>query len=333
MSDGQASAPGGVWIFGEQEGGVLHGATPELIGKGRELADQLGAPLAAVVFGADLDAIGRELSLYPVDAVLLADHPALGHYLAEPYAALLADLAKKRRPDIILAGATAIGRAFIPRAAALLKTGLTADCVGLEITPERLLRQTCPSFGGNIMAAIVCPERRPQMATIRPKVLKPAAKDGGRGGRVEKLAPAPELLRSRTERLEWLPDASDTAGLADADIIVAGGRGLGGPAGFALLERLARRLGGAAAASRPAVDEGWAPYSRQIGQTGRTVQPKLYLAFGISGAVHHLTGMSSSDRIIAVNKDPHAPIFSVADWGVAADALEVIPAMLRELGE
>ena len=328
------TAGDGVWIFCEVENGVMHGVVPELIGKGRELADKSAKSLCVVAFGHGLEAVGGGLARYPVDAVLLADDPALDPYRPEPYAAVLVGLIETHRPDIVLAGATAVGREFMPRAAARLGTGLTADCVELDISSEGLLVQTCPSFGGNVMANIVCPVRRPQMATVRHKVLRPAAADGGRGAAIEHIAPTPESLRARTRRLEWLPEAGGSGpNLADADIVVAGGRGMGGPEGFLLLERLARRLGGVVAATRPAVDEGWAPHSRQVGQTGRTVRPKLYLAFGVSGAVHHLVGMSSSGRIAAVNKDPCAPIFSVADWGVAADAFEVIPAMLGELGE
>ncbi|MDR2390576.1 MAG: electron transfer flavoprotein subunit alpha/FixB family protein [Planctomycetota bacterium] len=331
--DGKA-AGGGVWIFCELESGVPHGVVPELIGKGRELADKSAASLSVVVFGHGLEAVGDGLARYPIDAVILADDPALDPYRPEPYAAVLVDLIAARRPDVVLAGATAVGREFMPRAAARIETGLTADCVDLDISPEGLLVQTCPSFGGNVMANIVCSVRRPQMVTVRHKVMRPAAADRMRGAAIECFDPAPESLRARTRRLEWLPE-TDGSGphLADADIVVAGGRGMGGPEGFRLLERLARRLGGVVAATRPAVDEGWAPPTRQVGQTGRTVRPKLYFAFGISGAVHHLVGMSSSGRIAAVNKDPSAPIFSVADWGVAADAFEVIPAMLKELGE
>ncbi|MDR1535008.1 MAG: electron transfer flavoprotein subunit alpha/FixB family protein [Planctomycetota bacterium] len=332
MREAPAAGPGGVWVFGEQEEGRLHPVVPELIGKGRELADRLGLPLAVPVFGRGAEAAAREALAHPVDLAIPAEDPELWIYSPEPYAARLAGLAGERRPEIILAGATAIGREFLPRAAVLLKTGLTADCVGLEISPDRLLRQTCLSFGGNVMAAIVCPGRRPQMATVRPRVFRPAEK-GGRGGRLETAPPAAGPPAVRKRRLEWLPETAGGADLAGADLVVAGGRGMGGPKGFALLERLARRLGGALAASRAAVDAGWAPPDRQVGQTGITVRPKLYLAFGISGAAHHLAGMADSDRILAVNRDPGAPIFSVAAWGLAADALEVVPALLRELGE
>ncbi len=322
----------GVWVFGEQIDGVIQGVVHELIGKGRELADNLGVPLTVLVLGHQMDEAARELLLYPVDHVIQVDDPELKHYASEPYARVVADLIAKKKPEIFLAGATAIGRSFLARVAVEVHTGLTADCTGLDITPERLLLQTRPAFGGNIMASILCAKHRPQMSTVRHKVMKAAEKTGGRGGKVEKLNADGKLLLSRTRRLDWLPEITSTVNLVDADIIVSGGRGLQKPENFVLVEKLAKLLGGAVGSSRAAVDAGWMPYSHQVGQTGKTVQPKLYIACGIQGAVQHLVGMSSADRIIAINKDKDAPIFTVATYGIVGDALEVLPAMIRELG-
>ncbi len=321
----------GVWVFGEQIDGVIQGVVYELIGKGRELADKLGTQLAVLVLGHNMDAACAELLEYPVDIVMQVDAPELKHYASEPYAQVVTDLINKRKPEIFLAGATAIGRSFLARVAVSVHTGLTADCTGLDITDDKLLLQTRPAFGGNIMASILCAHHRPQMSTVRHKVMQAAVKDGGRNGRIEKLGADGTLLKSRTKRLDWLPEISSTVNLVEADIIVSGGRGLGRPEAFSMLETLAKLLGGAVGSSRAAVDSGWMPYSHQVGQTGKTVQPKLYIACGISGAVQHLVGMSSSDRIIAINKDKDAPIFSVATYGIVGDLFEVVPAMIREL--
>ncbi len=322
----------GVWVFGEQIDGVIQGVVHELIGKGRELADKLGVPLSVLVLGNDMDGACQELLQYPVDEVIQVDDPELKHYASEPYAQVVTDLINKMKPEIFLAGATAIGRSFLARVAVAAHTGLTADCTGLDITDERLLLQTRPAFGGNIMASILCAKHRPQMSTVRHKVMQAAVKDGGRGGKLTKMTADGKLLVSRTKRLDWLPELSDTVNLVDADIIVSGGRGLGRPESFEMLEKLAKLLGGAVGSSRAAVDSGWMPYSHQVGQTGKTVQPKLYIACGISGAVQHLVGMQSSDNIIAINKDADAPIFSVATYGIVGDVFEVVPAMIRELG-
>lgn len=325
------SAYKGVWVFGEQIDGEIQPVVRELIGKGRELADQLGEPLTVLVPGHHMDAACAALLAYPVDHVLQVDDPALEHYDAEPYAAVLADLIRARKPAVVLAGATCIGRAFLARVAVAVRTGLTADCTGLDITPERELLQTRPAFGGNIMASILCPKYRPQMATVRHKVM-PEAAVAPRGGRVEKVNARGELLVSRAKRLAFMPEVLSTVNLIEADVIVSGGRGLGKPENFALVERLAKALGGAVGSSRAAVDAGWIPYSHQVGQTGKTVGPKLYVACGISGAVQHLVGMSSAATIVAINKDKDAPIFGVASYGIVGDLFEVIPALIRELG-
>ena len=322
----------GVWVFGEQIDGVIQGVVHELIGKGRELADKRGMPLTVLVLGHNMDEQCNELLQYPVDQVIQVDDPELKHYASEPYARIVSDLINKRKPEIFLAGATAIGRSFLARVAVEVHTGLTADCTGLDITEDGLLLQTRPAFGGNIMASILCANHRPQMSTVRHKVMQAAEKGSGRGGKVEKVTADGKLLVSRTKRLDWLPEVSDTVNLVDADIIVTGGRGMQKPENFVLIEKLAKLLGGAVGSSRAAVDAGWMPYSHQVGQTGKTVQPKLYIACGVSGAVQHLVGMSSADRIIAINKDKDAPIFTVATYGIVGDLFEVVPAMIRELG-
>ncbi|MFH0910306.1 MAG: electron transfer flavoprotein subunit alpha [Planctomycetota bacterium] len=319
----------GVWVFGEQKKGEIQPVVLELVSEGRKLADSLGEPLTVVVLGNRMDAACRELLEYPVDGVLQVDDASLADYAPEPYSAVLSDLIRARRPAVMIAGATSIGRSFLSRVAVEVHTGLTADCTGLAIV-EGLLHQTRPAFGGNIMATILTPNHRPQMATVRHKVFKEAEKNGGVGGSVEKLAVTDRgLLACRTRRIDFLPEEGTTVNLTEADIIVSGGRGLGKPENFALIERLARALGGAVGSSRAAVDAGWIPYSHQVGQTGKTVGPKLYIACGISGAIQHQVGMNSSDVIVAVNKDPDAPIFQIANYGIVGDLFEIVPALIE----
>ena len=322
----------GVWVVAEQRNGELHGVTLELLGKGRELADTLGVSLEAVLLGHDVTGLADALVAHGADTVHVVDAPELEHYLDEPYAAVVAELVGRGRPEIVLTGATSIGRSLIPRVAIRVKAGLTADCTGLAIDDEEnTLLQTRPAFGGNILATIVCPRHRPQMATVRHKVMTPLEADASRKGVVVVEKVAPELLGSRSTFVEFVKDVTQAVNIAEADIIVSGGRGLGGPENFGLVEDLARVLGGAVGASRAAVDAGWIPYSHQVGQTGKTVQPKLYIACGISGAVQHLAGMQSSKVIAAINKDPDAPIFENATFGVVGDLKEVLPALTRKL--
>jgi len=320
----------GVWVFGEQRGGRLAGVVPELVGKGRELAEARGAELSVVVLGEAVEEECRRLlAQFPVDRVYCVEAPELAAFEAEVYGRVFADLVRRERPEIVLAGATSAWRSFLSRVAVQVHTGLTADCTGLEINEEGQLLQTRPAFGGNIMASILCPRRRPQMATVRPKVMKPAPPGTGRGGRLEKVIPEGAHLAGRARILEFIPEIEDTVNITEADVIVSGGRGLGGPENFKLIEDLAKALGGAVGASRAAVDSGWKPYSHQVGQTGKTVCPKLYIACGISGAVQHLVGMQSSDVIVAVNRDPDAPIFKVATYGIVGDLREVLPALTK----
>jgi len=322
----------GVWVVAEQRGGEMHGVSYELLGKGRELADTLGTTLGAILIGSGVEDLAPDLIAHGADTVYVADDPALTHYLDEPYAAVVASLIDEHKPEIVLTGATSTGRSLIPRVAISVRSGLTADCTGLAIDDEKgLLLQTRPAFGGNIMATIVCPDHRPQMATVRHKVMTALEPDATRKGEVVKKTVTADLLASRSAFVEFVKDLTQTVNIAEADIIVSGGRGLGGPENFKVVEELAETLGGAVGASRAAVDAGWIPYSHQVGQTGKTVQPKLYVACGISGAVQHLAGMQSSKCIVAVNKDPDAPIFKAATFGIVGDVFEVLPALKKRL--
>ena len=322
----------GVWIFAEQRNGRLSSVAYELLGVGRKLSDDLEVALTAVLFGSEMEEAAKELVARGADRVLWVDEPELRTFHDDPYAQVFADLIREERPEIVLAGATALGRSFVPKVAAKLETGLTADCTGLEIDREkRLLLQTRPAFGGNIMATILCPNRRPQMATVRHKVMKEAPLQESRKGEIVRRKASAESLMSRTTLKEFVEEVEETVSIVDADIIVSGGRGLGKPENFDLIRELALALGGAVGASRSAVDAGWIPYSHQVGQTGKTVSPKLYIACGISGAIQHLVGMRSSDVIVAINKDPEAPIFDVATYGIVGDLFKVVPALIRKL--
>jgi electron transfer flavoprotein alpha subunit len=332
VDKGALEAYKGVWVFAEQrEGKVAHVAF-ELLGAGRRLADALKVELAAVLLGAD-ESQAQELIRYGADKVYHCDDPSLSSFNDQPYARVLSDLVDEHKPEIVLAGATPIGRSFIPRVAARLYTGLTADCTSLEVEEgSRDLQQIRPAFGGNIMANILSPRHRPQIATVRPRVMKPNEYQESRTGEVIQVAA--KDLGSGTKVLDTVKEDSGLAvNLQEADVIVSGGRGMGNPEGFKLLNELAELLGGTVGASRAAVDEGWIPYSHQVGQTGKTVCPKVYIACGISGAVQHLVGMQSSDVIIAINKNPDAPIFGVATFGIVGDVYEVIPALIKKLKE
>ncbi|MFZ5906625.1 MAG: FAD-binding protein [Nitrospirota bacterium] len=322
----------GVWVFAEQRGGKVASVAYELLGIGRTLADDRNAQLSAILFGASEDA-AQELIRWNADRVFLANHEILASFNDEPYARLLTTLIREHKPEIVLAGATPIGRSFLPRVAARLRTGLTADCTALSIDRDTgNLLQVRPAFGGNIMATILCPHTRPQMATVRPRVMKRGQYDAERKGAVVQVST--DGLVSRTNVLETVKEVSDiTVNLQEADIIVSGGRGLGDSRGFKLIEELAELLGGAVGSSRAAVDSGWIPYRHQVGQTGKTVCPKIYISCGISGAVQHLVGMQSSDIIIAINKNPEAPIFNVATYGIVGDLYEIVPLLIKRIRE
>ncbi len=320
-----------VWVFCEQKKGVIQSISFELLGEGRKLADKLGVKLCAVLLGSGVDAGVEELSHRGADKVYLVDHPALKSYQDDPYTEVFVRLAREYKPEAILCGATTIGRSLVSRVAIKINAGLTADCTELDVDPkERLLLQTRPAFGGNIMATIITPDHRPQMATVRHKVMKEAGIDKTRKAELIRKSYPEEVFNSRTKLLDIVEEIGETVNLSEADIIVSGGRGLGGKEGLALVAELAKVLGGAVGASRSAVDADWIPYSHQVGQTGKTVCPKLYIACGISGQIQHLIGMQSSKVIVAINKDPDAPIFKVATYGIVGDALEIVPALTRE---
>ncbi|MFA6308148.1 MAG: electron transfer flavoprotein subunit alpha [Clostridia bacterium] len=320
----------GVLVFGEQKNGIVENVAMELLGEGRKLADALSTPLSVVVLGHDIKDKAENLIKYGADKVYLVDDKSLEIFNDESYCDIIVQIINKYKPEIVLFGATTYGRSLAPRISSRINTGLTADCTGLEIDPkDKVLMQTRPAFGGNLMATIMCPNHRPQMSTVRPKVMKPLEIDNKRIGEV--IIPnisIPSNLKVNVK--EIVSDLCEMVNLTEADIIVSGGRGLGDPKNFKLLEDLAKVLNGAVGASRAAVDAGWIEYSHQVGQTGKTVGPKIYFACGISGAVQHLAGMSSADTIIAINKNPDAPIFKIAHFGIVGDVLEVIPALISE---
>lgn len=322
----------GVWVFAEQKKGHIQRVTYELLGAGRKLADSRKTELCVVFLGNGISSKTEELVKYGADKIYLVDSPELQDYRDEPYSRIFTKLIIKYKPEIVLCGATSMGRSLIPRVAVQLGTGLTADCTGLDIDPENgLLLQTRPAFGGNIMATIICTNYRPQMATVRHKVMKEAEPKDKRTGAVIKVDFSRQDYNSRTKILNFIEELEETVNLTEADIIVSGGRGLKGPENFSLIKELAKLLGGAVGASRSAVDSGWIPYSHQVGQTGKTVCPKIYIACGISGAIQHLVGMQSSDIIIAINKDPDAPIFKVATYGIIGDIFLIIPELIKQI--
>ena len=332
MAELNKSEFNGVWIFAEQRRGKMHNVAFELLGKGRELADQLKVSLSAVLLGNGVTGMAQDLIAAGADKVYLVDDPKLDHFNDELYANVLADIASQYKPEIILTGATAVGRAFFPRVSILLNAGLTADCTAFELDmAERNLFQIRPAFGGSLMAKIMTPERRPQMSTARYKVFKALVKDPSRKGEIIKPQIKADSLQARSQFVEFIEEVETTINIAEADIIVSGGRGIGGGENFKLVRELAQALGGAVGASRAAVDSGWIPYSHQVGQTGKTVSPKLYIACGISGSVQHLAGMQSSDIIVAINKDPEAPIFGVAKYGIVGDLIEILPALTERI--
>ena len=323
----------GVWVYMERaHAGELVTVGKELLGKGRDLADQLGVELASVAMGAEVsDEIAHECFAYGADKVYAVEHPLLAGYTTRPYTKAFVEIIDKYKPEVVLLGATAMGRDLAGSVATMYYTGLTADCTELIIDPEtRMLHQIRPAFGGNIMARIYTEHFRPQMATVRPKVMVPLEPDGSRSGEVVKVKPTIGEA-DMIARLVEVVAAEETVNLAEADIICSGGRGVGGPEGFELMHELAELLGGAVGASRAAIDAEWIDYAHQVGQTGRTVRPQLYIACGISGAIQHLAGMGTSDVIVAINKDPEAPIFKVATYGIVGDLFEVVPKLITAI--
>lgn len=319
-----------IWVFCEQKKGNLMGVAFELLGEGRKLADLKNSDLCGVLFGKNIKERADDIIARGADKVYIVDDPELEGFRDDSYAKVMVELVSEYKPEILLAGATSIGRSFIPRVAASLKTGLTADCTGLDINTDGNLMQTRPAFGGNIMATILCTQSRPQIATVRHKVMKEAQFKPGHAAAVIEFKPSPEALKSRVKILKSVEDVEGLINIVDADVIVSGGRGLQRGENFNLIKELAEVLGGAIGASRGAVDKGWVPYAHQVGQTGKTVCPKLYVAVGISGAIQHLVGMQSSSKILAINKDPNAPIFKVADYGLVGDLFKIVPQLIEQ---
>ncbi|WIV10422.1 electron transfer flavoprotein subunit alpha/FixB family protein [Proteiniborus sp. MB09-C3] len=321
-----------VWVFIEQRQGVLQNVSIELLGEGRKIADTLGVELCGVLLGNNVLKLSKELIEYGADKVYVAEDILLEKYTTDGYATVISNMINEFKPEIVLVGATNIGRDLAPRISARVDTGLTADCTQLEVDIEtRTLLQTRPAFGGNLMATIVTTEFRPQMSTVRPGVMKKADRQAGRTGEV--IVVEPKLMKEhvRTEVIEVIKAAKKGVAIEEADIIVAGGRGLGKAEGFELIKKLADKLGGEVGASRACVDNGWIDQSHQVGQTGKTVRPRIYIACGISGAIQHVAGMHDSDVIIAINKNPEALIFKTAHYGIVGDLYKVIPAIIDEI--
>ena len=324
----------GVWIFIEQKNSKVQSVAYELLGKAHELAKKLDCQVSGVLIGNNMDDQLDELIFRGADNIYLVQAPELANFQDEPYTNILVKLIQKYKPEILLCGATSIGRSLISRVAITIDAGLTADCTGLDIDQEKkILLQTRPAFGGNIMATIISPNHRPQMATVRHKVMQPLEPDKKRKGKIIKETFESSLYASRTRLLDIIEEIESLVNLAEADIIVSGGRGMGGPENFKLLEELAHVLGAAVGSSRAAVDAGWMPYSHQVGQTGRTVAPKIYIACGISGQIQHLVGMQSSKIIVAINKNPEAPIFKVATYCIVGDLFQIVPALTKKFRE
>ena len=333
----------GVAIFAQQVDNKLSSIAFELIGKAHELAADLGTDVTAVVLGKDIAGLADKLGEYGADKVVLIDDPALETYRTEPYAQALTAYINEYKPEIMLVGATAIGRDLGPTVSARVKTGLTADCTSLEIGDFPLvakegqeqkhnqLLMTRPAFGGNTIATIACPDNRPQMATVRPGVMQKLPKEAGRKAEVINFKPEIKENNRFVEILNIVKNVTNTVDIMDAKILVSGGRGVGSPENFKLLEDLAEVLGGTVSCSRAVVDSGWKPKDLQVGQTGKTVRPNLYFAIGISGAIQHTAGMEESDIIIAINKDETAPIFDVADYGIVGDLNKIVPALTEAL--
>ncbi len=323
-----------VWVFCEQKKGKIQSISWELLGEARKLADRLKVKVGGIVLGSDIPQLPQEIIERGADKVYVIDEKELENYLDEPYTNVLVELINEYKPEILLCGATTLGRSLISRVAVKIYTGLTADCTGLDIDEKTgNLLQTRPAFGGNIMATIITPNYRPQMSTVRHKVMKEASRQKGRSGEVIKKRFEKQFYASRTRLVNFVEELEQTVNLCEADIIVSGGRGIGGPENFKIIRELAMSLGGAVGASRAAVDSDWIAYSHQVGQTGKTVCPKIYIACGISGQIQHLIGMQSADIIIAVNKDPDAPIFNVATYGIVGDLFQVVPLLTKRFKE
>ena len=335
----------GVFVFAQQVDNVISNIAFELIGKGKELAKDLGVEVTAVLVGSDVKGLADQLAEYGADKVIVVDDPELKEYRTEPYTHAIASVIEEFKPEIFLIGATAIGRDLGPRVCARIHTGLTADCTKLDIgdfpmnpvpgreTKHNQLLMTRPAFGGNTIATIACPDFRPQMATVRPGVMQKAPKEAGKKAVVTEFNPGFTKNNKYVDILEVVKAVSNTVDIMDAKILVSGGRGVGSPENFKILDDLAEAIGGTVSCSRAVVDAGWKPKDLQVGQTGKTVRPNVYFAIGISGAIQHLAGMEESDIIVAINKDESAPIFDVADYGVVCDLNKIVPMLTEKIKE
>ncbi len=333
----------GVYVFAQQVDNIVNSIAFELIGKGKDLAADLGTEVTAVLVGSGVKGLADELAEYGADRVIVVDDPELKEYRTEPYAHALASVIEKYKPEIFLVGATAIGRDLGPRVSARIHTGLTADCTQLDIGDFPLnpvpgkeqkhnqLLMTRPAFGGNTIATIACPDFRPQMATVRPGVMQKKERQAGVKANIEEFNPGFTPNHNYVEILEVVKAVSETVDIMDAKILVSGGRGMGNAENFKILEDLAEVIGGTVSCSRAVVDAGWKPKDLQVGQTGKTVRPNVYFAIGISGAIQHLADMEETDIIIAINKDDTAPIFDVADYGLVGDLNKIVPALTEKL--
>jgi len=325
----------GVCVYLEANGDRITDVGFELVSEGRKLAGQLGVKLSAVAIGSGIEKSALGVFQYGLDKLYLIDSPVFSDNLDDIFAKALAQVITRYKPEIFLAGATWFGRTLIPKVAAILKTGLTADCTGLEIDKEKkILLQTRPTFGGNILATIITRNARPQMATVRPHVMEKKKIEEGKGNykdRIEYIDIDEKNFKTKYKLLGVERELNENINITDYDVVVSGGRGLGGSEKFSMLKELAGLLRGVVGASRAAVDSGWISYPHQVGQTGKTVNPKIYIACGISGAIQHLAGMQTSDIIIAINKDPGAPIFKVANYGIVGDIFEVVPMLIKRL--
>lgn len=326
----------GVWVFAEQRDGELQKVALELLGKGREIADKLGVELTALLLGhKNIDEMTKKIGAYGADRVLVCDHELLTHYTTDGYTKVITEVANIEKPEIIFIGASFIGRDLGPRVAARLETGLTADCTGLDIDTENNnnLLMTRPAFGGNLMATIVCGDHRPQMSTVRPGVFEKLPADTAREFKVERFEVKLDSSDIRTEIVEVVKSMKEAVDITEANIIISGGRGVGCKENFEILKKAADALGGTVSGSRAAVDNGWIEKAVQVGQTGKTVRPNIYIACGISGAIQHLAGMQESDFIIAINKDADCPIMKVADVALVGDYSKILPEIVAQYNE
>lgn len=322
----------GVWILGEQRNGIVQTISYELLSRGRKLADKRKVGLSAIILGRTKDEDLNELIKRGADQVIAVEAPELTDFLPEPYAKAMEYLVNRYRPEIIIAGATSTGRTLLPILSVKCHAGLTADCTWLDIEEGTgNLLQTRPAIGGNIMATIKTPNHRPQMATIRPKSAKPALIDESRTGKIIREKVDGTLLKSRVKRLRFEEASKDAANIQEVDVIISGGRGLKKAENFSLIYKLAKLLNGAVGASRDAVDRGWISYPHQVGLSGKTVSPKLYLGVGISGSIQHLAGIKTAENVIAINLNPDAQIFQVANYGIVGDLFEILPQLIEKI--